>query len=761
MGHMQMSLGLLNKDFELLNSGTEKINILMVDDNPSNLLSLESILHAPDRNLVRASSGEEALRYLLEQDAAVILLDVHMPNVDGIETAALIRGRDRMRNVPIIFLTAYDSAGATHISKGYSLGAVDYIIKPIDPEALKSKVAVFVELFRKTDQVTRQAALLREKNIELEKANIQRLSRLIDLGQQLAAERDPEQLLGKLCAEIRDILGVRYAMVAMLDEGGRTIRHFLSCGLDHEEAIRAGIPQTAHDLLREQFKFKRAARLSRADREWSDFHNFATFRPINSFLAAPILQQDEVRGWLCLADKLDAREFSEADESFAVTLSQAVVFYENARLYAEMQRHAVALEQEIAERKQAEKERAELLLREQAARREAEEANRLKDEFLATVSHELRSPLNAILGWVTLIQNDKLPEDKQLKALDTIERNARAQKKLIDDLLDVSRIITGNLRLDVQLVELYAVIESAVESIRPAAEAKGLQLRTELEPVTRQFKGDANRIQQMVWNLVSNAVKFTPPGGSVVVRLKCHDENIEIIVSDTGIGISTEFLPFVFDRFRQADGSNTRKHGGLGLGLAIVRHMVELHGGTVETESAGVGQGATFKIRLPWTMQNTGFRETEISPAATLAHLMADSATKLSGLKVLVVDDQSDARELLSTILQLSGAEVQTAGNLHEALDLLMAWRPEIIISDIAMPDGDGYDLIRKIRQLKKAGVANVPVIALTANAGMEDRIRALDAGFQLHLPKPVEPEELVVSVASLTGRLNMPQSLA
>jgi signal transduction histidine kinase/response regulator RpfG family c-di-GMP phosphodiesterase len=749
------------KDVGLMKNGTQKINILLVDDNPHNLLALETILYAPDRNLVRASSGEEALRYLLDEDAAVILLDVHMPIIDGIETAALIRGRERTRNVPIIFLTAHDTTENTYISQGYSLGAVDYIIKPIDPEALKSKVAVFVELYRKNEQVKRQAELLRQKNIELEKANIQRLSRLIELSQKLAAERDPELLLEKLCSAALDILGARYATVGMLEEDGQRLSHFFTCGLDVKNEIDTELAKASQNLLEEHFKSKRSLRLSRSDIGWISLLKFGKHMPIDSFLGATIHQHGKVQGWLYLADKHNAREFSEADEHFAATLTQTVVFYENARLYVDLQHHAIALEQEIAERKQAEKERAELLLREQAARREAETANRLKDEFLATVSHELRTPLNAILGWVTLIQNGRLPDEDRAKALDTIERNARSQKKLIDDLLDVSRIITGKLRLDIQPIELVSIIESAVESVRPAAEAKGMILQTESELVICPFQGDANRIQQVIWNLLTNAVKFTPPGGMVLVKLKRVDGHIEIAVSDTGVGIAVEFLPYVFDRFRQADGSITKRHGGLGLGLAIVRHLVEMHGGTVDILSDGQGKGTTFTVRLPISLSSALINQMNLATSANQAITVSPNAPKLTGLRVLVVDDQSDTRELLTAILYFSEAEVKTARNIEEAMECFFAWQPEIVISDIAMPDGDGYELIRRLKKHERSSGVKVPTIALTAHAGTEDRIRALAAGFQLYLSKPVEPDELVVSVASLLGKLTWTKGLS
>ena len=721
----------------------QKINILLVDDVPANLLGLEAILQAPDRNLVRASSGEEALRFLLDQDAAVILLDVHMPTMGGLETAALIRGRERTRNVPIIFLTAHDNLGNKQVSEGYSLGAVDYIIKPIDPEALKSKVAVFVELYRKTDQIRRQAELLREQNIEIENANLRRLSRLIDLGQELAAERNPEKVLEKFCDAAREIVGARYGTVGIFEEDAVTVRHFFSCGFEGDGTCDSVVPQNSQRFLNQRFKGARSLRLATTSR----LRILPEKMNIKTFVGAPILHQGKVCGWLFLFDKIGAPEFSEADEQFTATLTQSVVFYENARLYADMQHHAAALEQEIADRKQAEKERAEMLAQARAAQADAEKANRLKDEFLATVSHELRAPLSAMLGWVTLARKESLDQKTKERALETVERNARAQKKLIDDLLDVSSIITGNMRLIVEPTDLINVIEQTVESVRPAAEAKSLRLYTSLGAMVDLLLLDPHRVQQVIWNLVYNAVKFTPSGGTVHVRLQYIDHEAMIEVIDTGVGIAPEFLPYVFDRFRQADGSITRKHGGLGLGLAIVRYLVELHGGTVEVESAGENQGTTFRVRLPRRLETDSLVAVVSSTTATRGFITLDSTPRLSGLRALVVDDESDARELLATILRMKEADVQMAGSVSEAMKIFDAWRPEIVISDIAMPGGGGYELIRNIR---RSG-SNVPAIAVTAHVSDEARTLALAAGFQTHMAKPIEPSELLMRVYDLT----------
>jgi PAS domain S-box-containing protein len=423
--------------------------------------------------------------------------------------------------------------------------------------------------------------------------------------------------------------------------------------------------------------------------------------------------------------------------------------------------HTRCFTRDITERKRAEDELREsrrqleeLLEREQSARAEAEQANRLKDEFLATVSHELRTPLTAILGWAHMLRVKRFDEQSTAGALETIERNARAQSQLIDDLLDVSRIITGNLRLDVRQVEPGSFIGAAVEALRPAAEAKGVRIQKAMDTGVVSVAGDPARLQQVVWNLLSNAIKFTPKGGRVQVRLERIDSHIEIAVSDTGVGIRAEFLPHVFDRFRQADQKTTRHHGGLGLGLSIVRHLVELHGGTVEADSPGEGQGATFVVKLPvvsvYQKETLAGRAHPAAGAEPPAYVCPE---RLDGLKVLVVDDEVDARELLKVGIGQCGAEVATAGSAREALATLDETRPDLLISDIGMPGEDGYELIRKVRALPAGRGGKVPAIALTAYARTEDRLRALRAGYQMHVCKPVELAELVAVMASLIGR--------
>jgi PAS domain S-box-containing protein len=409
---------------------------------------------------------------------------------------------------------------------------------------------------------------------------------------------------------------------------------------------------------------------------------------------------------------------------------------------------------DITERKRAEEERARLLASERAAREQAEAASRSKDEFVAMISHEIRSPLNSILGWVQMLRTGRFSQAETDRALETIERNARAQSQLIEDLLDISRVITGKLILNVRPVEPAQIIEAALDSIRPAADAKAIRLQTHLESRGSMVSGDPNRLQQIVWNLLSNAVKFTPRHGRVEVNLERVNSHLQITVSDSGVGISPEFLPFVFDRFSQANTTSERKYSGLGLGLAIVRHLVELHGGTVRADSAGDGLGATFTVSIPVRVVREEIGELERATTdAEYARSPAETI-RLDGLRVMIVDDEAETRELLTAMLTLRGAEVKTCASAAEALDALELWRPSVLVSDIGMPDNDGYALIRKLKALEPERGGNIPAVALTGYARGEDRVHALAAGFQMHMSKPVEAVELILVIASLAGRL-------
>ena len=414
------------------------------------------------------------------------------------------------------------------------------------------------------------------------------------------------------------------------------------------------------------------------------------------------------------------------------------------------------LAKEVRQRQRAEEERAQLLVQEQKARAEAERLNQLKDEFLSTVSHELRTPLNAILGWSQILRSNRVDEATMNRALETIERNARSQAELINDLLDISRIIIGKIRLNVQMVELLPVIEAAIDTVRPAADAKNIRLQSVLDPAAGPVLGDSERLQQIVWNLLSNAIKFTPKRGRVQVCLQRINSHIEIIVTDTGQGISAEFLPYVFDRFRQADSSITRSFGGLGLGLAIVRQLVELHGGTVHAESPGEGQGATFTVKLPLMAIGPKAIEPERVHPAAGGSVPFDCSPGLDGLRILIVDDDADIRALLIYTLEVCGAEVMAAASADEAISALTASSPpmDILISDIGMPDEDGYALLRRVRALEPENGGRIPAIALTAYARTQDRRAALLAGFQSHVAKPVEPAELIAVIANQAGRI-------
>jgi signal transduction histidine kinase len=557
-----------------------QVNILVVDDRDENLMAVEAVLSDPGYRLVRARSGREALKEVLDQDFALILLDVVMPGVDGYETATLIRERPRSRQTPIIFLTANDW-GAQHVFRGYTVGAVDYLVKPVPADVLRSKVAVFVELFNR------------------------------------------------------------------------------------QEALRVG--------------------------------------------------QEELER--TIADR--TRELAQTN---------------------------VALQAEIEERSKIEKERVQLLTREQAARLEAERANRLKDEFLATLSHELRTPLNAIMGWAHVLGQSSHDRDTVQRAAAVIRQNATSQSQLIDDILDVSRIVGGRLVLDTQLVDLHAVIDDAIDSLMPAALAKNIQVTRDLN---REIKvvGDRDRLQQVVWNLVSNAFKFTPKGGRVEVRLAEAEGDAQIDVIDNGIGISPEFLPFVFDRFRQADSSMSRRHSGLGLGMAIVRHLVELHGGTVSVESAGEDQGTTFRLRLSGHIGAAP--EAPAQALRAFADQVAESELDhLDGVHVLIVEDDTDSRNVLAVLLQRLGALVEAVASAKEAYDRIAHRRPDVVVSDIGMPEEDGYSLIRRLRQM--GGERKLPAIALTAYARKQDADAALGAGYDCHLPKPVAPADLVRAIKSV-----------
>ncbi|MFL6333549.1 MAG: ATP-binding protein [Pyrinomonadaceae bacterium] len=453
----------------------------------------------------------------------------------------------------------------------------------------------------------------------------------------------------------------------------------------------------------------------------------------------------------------DAGAFKSLGDAANVTLverpTRVITILSAVRSALRARRRQYEVRAHLAAEQLAQEERARLLEEAVAARAEAEAVNRAKDVFLATLSHELRTPLTAILGWARLLRGAGMDAGAARHGLDVIERNAEAQHQLIRDLLDVSRIISGKLQLKTRQIELTPIIEAALDSVRQAADAKTIRLGAEYDDETDFVTGDPDRLQQVIWNLLSNAIKFTPKGGAVGVRVERYGSDVRVRVSDTGQGISPEFLPHVFERFRQQDGSTTREHGGLGLGLAIVRHLVEQHGGHVSAESAGEQRGSTFTINLPIAAVKAPAGGRVSGDLPSIQTLPGESPATLGGLRILVVDDQPDARELLAIVLGRAGARVSTAASAAEALELLQLEEVDVLVSDIGMPAADGYALIGRVRDLSAERARRTPSVALTAYASEDDRRRALAAGFDAHVPKPVEPSELVSVIAGLKTR--------
>ena len=422
---------------------------------------------------------------------------------------------------------------------------------------------------------------------------------------------------------------------------------------------------------------------------------------------------------------------------------------------------ASKIARDITERKRAEEEREQLLARLEAALQTAEEASRLRDDFLATVSHELRNPLNSIVGWAGLLRSGSLDAEKSVQAVDAIMRNARAQDRIIKDLLDISRMVTGRLRLDIQPLRLKEVVESAIETIRPAMEAKQIRLEASFDPTASLLTGDSVRLRQVFWNLLSNAVKFTSKNGRIQIFSRRIDSHVEIVVSDTGIGIEPSFLPYVFDRFRQAESGSNRQSAGLGLGLAIVRSLVELHGGSVSAASDGRGRGASFTVKLPTLLAFSTTDPAELVHPAVEETPQTRDGPPLKNLRILVVDDEAGAREVIAAILAPTAAEVKEAQSASDALELMDHWLPDVLLADIGMPEVDGYEFIRRVRSRSLESGGAVPAAALTAYARSEDRVRVLAAGYQIHLSKPIQPVELVTEIASLVNRRRLENGVA
>jgi PAS domain S-box-containing protein len=581
-----------------------------------------------------------------------------------------------------------------------------------------------------------EAALLEETRI---------LELLNETGKLLASELDLKSLLQAVTDAATQLSGAQFGafFYNTTDENGDAFLLYTLTGAPREAFDSFGKPR-ATALFGPTFRGEPPIRIGDVLKDprygtMGPHHGMPPGHlPVRSYLAVPVKSRSgEVIGGLFFGHSQVDVFTDRAERLIVGVAAQAGIAVDNARLY------------DIAQR--AAEERKALLESERAARSAAERLSEVKDEFLATLSHELRTPLNAILGWAQVLRAGRKGEADYLKGLETIERNARVQTQLIEDLLDMSRITAGKIRLDVQDVDAIALIDTAIETVKPAADAKNIRIEREFDRTLTSMSGDPARLQQVIWNLLSNAIKFTPPGGHVRIALIRAGGNIELAVSDTGIGVRPEFLPHLFERFRQGDASSTRRFGGLGLGLSIVKSLIELHGGTVWADSPGEGLGTTVKMLIPLMVPQ---QVLEDAGADASRALDLSVVSELAGLRLLVVEDQADARELIQRVLEDSGAEVLTAANAADAVELVRSERPDILVSDIGMPEGDGFDLLRSIRALGAEQGGNIPAIAVTAFARSEDRTRALRAGFLVHVAKPLDPAELVATVASVAGRL-------
>jgi signal transduction histidine kinase/DNA-binding response OmpR family regulator len=712
-----------------------EVDVLIVDDRPEQLLALEAVLTDLDVVVHKAASGREALQFMLRRDFALILLDVNMPGMDGFELAAMIRERPRSSRTPIIFVTAASEVD-THVSRGYSLGAVDYIHVPVVSDILRAKVNVFVELHRKTEEIRRvaeerRALEAREHQRQLDHAmeSLAAEARQVEMlreeqrraaaAQRLAsatlalnAAESIDHVLEAIAERSRELVGASCAYAWVRDDGAPRVAASGAPIPDVTSPGHSVAGDTAHlALLAAAAELEASARLT--DRAL-DHHPVlagelgrvpARERP-SHWLSVPLAGRDRRLGVCVLWRGADDPPFDVADEEAMTSLARTA---------------SMALR--------------DLLFR------EAREANRLKDEFLAVLSHELRTPLSAMLGWTQLLRTGKLDERNGERAIEIIERNLKIQTQLIDELLDMSRIVNGKLRIDPTPLLLPPVVSGAVDALRPAAVAKEIRLDAEIEAQSLCIWGDAGRLEQVVWNLVSNAIKFTPRGGSIHVRLRRLGTAAEIRVEDDGEGIDATLLPLIFDRFTQAESSVSRAHGGLGLGLTIVRRLVEMHGGTILAQSAGKGLGACFTVRLPVF---------DADVAGLMAASRGQAGPSLTDVHVLVVDDESDVRDMVAAALRDAGARVTSAASAVAAMDAVNRDPPDVLVSDISMPEEDGYAFMRRLRQRPADQGGLLPAIALTALTEHRHHVASLEAGFQIHLGKPIDLKHLVLAAAAL-----------
>jgi signal transduction histidine kinase/DNA-binding response OmpR family regulator len=697
----------------------EKTNILIVDDLPEKLLVFGTVLEELGQNLVFVRSGSEALREVLNREFAVILLDVNMPDIDGFETATLIRGYKRSAHTPIIFITAYADEMQTH--RGYSLGAVDYILSPVVPEMLRSKVKVFVDLHVMQRRVRRQA----EQRIALAAAEAARRSAEDTTRRSNFLSHVSRVLSGTLEVDVakRQLLElvvpeVTPCAVLVLLESDGVPTHALVCRsttpvsapsfVDH---AFGELPASARRAFAEVLSGRCRVAVHEAELPAAGSSPIAAMR-LQDGPVFPLIHGERVLGALLICGKSERVEWPMLEE----LAGRAAIAFENARLYR-------SLRNEIVERRQAE-------LR-------LQESNQRKDEFLAMLSHELRNPLAPIRNAVEVIRRLAPPDPKLAWATDVTDRQVAHLTRLVEELLDVARISQGKIALQMEAVDLQAVLAHSVETARPFLEARGHRLVQQLPAHPVWLRGDFARLSQVVANLLNNAAKYTPEGGTIQLLLGAHDGQALITVRDNGIGIEPELLPNVFELFEQGKRSLDRSQGGLGVGLTLVQRLVELHNGRVEARSAGPGQGSEFAVVLPC------LSEVQPSDPAQPAETQHGAS---AGCRVLVVDDNLDAADTVGMFLRIEGHVVQTAADGEEALACAAAFHPDVVILDIGLPRLDGYEVARRLRQ-GAAGSAAL-LIALTGYGQKGDQDQARAAGFDLHLVKPADPRQLAETIA-------------
>ena len=773
------------------------ITILHIDDNEANRYAVKRMLKHRGFNVIEAATGEAGLQLVIQTSPDLIILDVKLPDLNGFEVCRRIKTNPATAFIPVLHLSA-SFVESQDKAQGLDSGADAYLAQPVEPIELIATVKALLRIRRAEESAL---ALAREWQSTFDAMN-DGVCLLNQEGRVIRCNSAMTELLSKPFSEIISYLHQELIPTALASVDATPFTRVQETHQRQSWEVQSGsqwFSVTVDPIFKAEGGFigavyiladikdrRRAEEALRVSEErfrllLENVKDYAIFfldtegRIIRWSLGAERIlgyQEAEILGQPSsviftpedLQQGVDQEELEQAVTEGRAEDERWHIRKDGSRFWAsgittplrdEMgQLHGFSkIMRDFTDRKQAEDERNQLLAREQEARTAAEVANRLKDEFLATLSHELRSPLNAMLGWTRLLNSRKFDEATTTRAMQTIERSAKSQAQLVEDLLDVSRIIQGKLRLNVRPVELISAIESAIETVRPAAEAKEIRIQSVLDPSAGLVAGDFDRLQQVVWNLLSNGIKFTPKGGCVMVRLERVNSHVEITVTDTGKGIDPEFVPYVFERFRQADSTSTRVYSGLGLGLAIVRHLVELHGGTVAAYSEGEGKGATFTVKLSLmpirVERNPGKR---LHPAIDL-EVPFDQPLALNGVRVLIVDDEVDSRELLVAALEQFEAKVFAVGSASEALDAVSQLKPDVLVSDIGMPLEDGYSLIRKVRHLSAEQGGQIPAIALTAYARSEDRMKAIAAGFQIHIPKPVEPAELVTVVASLAKR--------